>query len=348
MTTPEREATLEVPAGVTVRTLELAKRLRKEGSGSALAMAKATSDYFSTKGYRYTLHPGKLKSQNGAEQLDEFLFNHKNGFCEHFAAAFANLMRLEGVPARVVIGFQGGRYNDYGGYLLVRKLDAHAWTEIWVETGTLGANNQKLGQWKRFDPTESIAPLRLSLGGDYNRLDPQELTAGLSSEEIARRIDGSLSRFTLRAQLAWDAMQMRWNAFLINYDLSYQLDLLTQLGIQNASRMMLFGLLAFSLLVAAVSSILILRWRAKRKDKVLATWDLFCKTMLNVGIRRGETEGPLEFTDRAALARPGSATAIREIGRSYIELRYGQTEPNELGKKLKNLRTLIRRLSLPS
>ena len=345
MTKTERDSSLEVPSGITTRTLELAKRLKKEGNGSALEMAKATSEYFSTKGYRYTLRPGKLKAHDGAEQLDEFLFNHKNGFCEHFSAAFANLMRLEGVPARIVIGFQGGRYNEYGGYLLVRKLDAHAWTEIWIETGKLGPNGQKLGQWKRFDPTESVAPLRLALGGDYNRLDPQDLTAGLSSEEITRKLDGSLSRYTLRLQFAWDALQMRWNAFLINYDLSAQLDLLTQLGIQNASRLMLFGLLAFSLLAAAAVSVLLLRWRAKRKDKLLATWDLFCKTMLKAGVRRGETEGPLEFTDRAAIAKPAAAAAIHEIGRNYIELRYGQIEPSEIGKKLKGLKSQIRRLS---
>src|SRR5690606_13368344 len=98
----------------------------------------------------YTLTPPLL----GEHPVDDFLFNTRSGFCEHYASAFAFLMRAAGIPARVVTGYQGGEVNPIGGYLIVRQSEAHAWVEVWLE----GRG------WVRIDPTAAVSPLRVESG----------------------------------------------------------------------------------------------------------------------------------------------------------------------------------------
>src|SRR5262247_1064620 len=105
---------------------------------------------FREQEYVYTMRPPLL----AANVVDEFLFATRRGFCEHFAAAFTVVMRAAGIPARVVTGYQGGEFNPYGGYLLVRQSDAHAWSEVWID----GRG------WQRVDPTAAVAPERIERG----------------------------------------------------------------------------------------------------------------------------------------------------------------------------------------
>ena len=88
------------------------------------------------------------------DSVDEFLFDTKRGFCGHYASAFATLMRAAGIPARVVTGYQGGTFNRFADYWILRQSDAHAWTEVWIE----GRG------WLRMDPTSVIAPSRVERG----------------------------------------------------------------------------------------------------------------------------------------------------------------------------------------
>lgn len=99
--------------------------------------------------FGYTLEPGRL---NQEDSLDEFLFETRRGYCEHFAAAFASLMQLTGTPVRIVTGFSGGTSLGDSRFYLVSDGDAHAWTEVW--TGS---------EWRRVDPSAVVpgrAPVR--------------------------------------------------------------------------------------------------------------------------------------------------------------------------------------------
>ena len=87
----------------------------------------------------------------GRNEVDDFLFDRRAGYCEHFSSAFVVLMRAAGVPARVVTGYAGAYRNPVGGYWLVRKSDAHAWAEIWLPARG----------WVRVDPTAAVAPERV-------------------------------------------------------------------------------------------------------------------------------------------------------------------------------------------
>src|SRR5215210_3056301 len=122
------------------------------GAGT-VALVTAALQRLRTGGYYYTLEPGLY----GEHTADEFWFDRKQGFCEHIASAFVVLMRAMSIPARVVTGYQGGDLNTVDGYWVVRQSDAHAWTEVWLETRG----------WVRVDPTAVVAPGRT---GTFQRL----------------------------------------------------------------------------------------------------------------------------------------------------------------------------------
>ncbi len=85
-----------------------------------------------------------------ADPVLDFLQHHPVGHCEYFASAMALLARTRGIPTRVVGGFAGSEANSLTGDHLVRKRDAHAWVEAWVE-----------GEgWGTWDPTPPGAPGR--------------------------------------------------------------------------------------------------------------------------------------------------------------------------------------------
>lgn len=79
----------------------------------------------------------------------------RTGFCSHYASAFALVLRVKRIPARLVSGFMGGRFNKYASFYLISQNDAHVWVEA-----------QEGGVWKRLDPTSWIAPDRVRLGGE--------------------------------------------------------------------------------------------------------------------------------------------------------------------------------------
>ncbi len=122
-----REA-LELPVGFNPRTAEMMATWRTEAKSDSEIIRRALQ-HFNRQQFRYTLNPPLLSQHT----VDEFLFDTREGFCEHYASAFTVMMRMAGIPARVVTGYQGGFYNNIGSYVLVRQSDAHAWSEVWVK-----------------------------------------------------------------------------------------------------------------------------------------------------------------------------------------------------------------------
>jgi hypothetical protein len=171
------------------------------------AILATAQEFFSRQLLIYTLNPPLL----GPDMIDEFLFDTKRGFCEHFAAAFVYALRAAGVPARVVAGYQGGEVNPVDGYLVVRQYDAHAWTEAWIA----GRG------WVRIDPTAISAPSRIN----------SNLAAAVpSGEELP---------FLVRTDLSWvrdlryrlDAVTNGWNQWVLGYNPQKQRDFLAGLGL---------------------------------------------------------------------------------------------------------------------
>lgn len=352
LTPEDRSLYLQVPADLDPRITRLTQTLQSEVAKDplpeqslAIQINRKLLQWLVKQDFRYTRSPGALNEKNGVSQLAEFLFSSKKGFCEHFAAAHATLMRLMNIPSRVVIGFQGGKFNDFGGYILVRNLDAHSWTEIWVDDPKVKGR----GYWHRVDPASVLAPLRIELGGDYNLLNESDLQMGLSTEQIQRRLHASLNGLPLRLSLLWDAAQMRWNSFLLGYNLDLQKDLLDRLGIQGAP-FFIIAVLIFGAMVGVVVFVLILslrlRARSRKEDPLLKEWDHFCAVLAHQGSPRLPNEGPLDFAKRASLDHPHLADEIQAIARIFAVLRYSSsTHPSQQVQELRSFRQSIQRFS---
>jgi len=203
---------VELPGGFNPRTLAMAQELRRQhgaGPEHALALVQAALEQLRTGGYVYTVDPGLY----GEHTADEFWFDRKQGFCEHISSAFVILLRAMDIPARIVTGYQGGELNAIDNYWTVRQRDAHAWTEVWLA-----------GQgWVRVDPTAAVADWRI---GSIDRLRPAE--GALAS--AFRNLNP-----TLATQLrdAWEAVNNRWNQWILNYTQGRQLELLKNLGFES-------------------------------------------------------------------------------------------------------------------
>lgn len=297
---PLKNAALQVPARVSPRLEALAAQWRAASADDA-GVVKQALDYLRTQGFEYTLEPGEYR---GAGALEEFVFERRTGFCEHFSAAFATLMRLAGVPARVVLGYLGGEYSERGGYLIVRQADAHAWTEVWLEeTG-----------WTRVDPTVTAAPSRGSL-------DLQSFLLG-DEEALERARNSLVGRLIQQARLTWDHWNFVWLNSVVNFDREAQLGWLSWMGLEILEGLLTQLVLSFILLLAAAAALHFwLRRPAVEADPWARAWHRLCRRLERQGLpRRLPHEGPLAYSERLDTAPP----SLRKAARLYAEGRYGR------------------------
>ncbi|HET6435466.1 MAG TPA: DUF3488 and transglutaminase-like domain-containing protein, partial [Xanthomonadaceae bacterium] len=275
-----RAMALALPPGYNPRTVALARQWRAEaGADDAAIVARALAWIRTEFGYTLTTPlPGR-------DAVDEFLFEQKAGYCEHFSSAFAVLMRAAGIPARVVTGYAGGYHNRIGDYWIVRRSDAHAWDEVWLA----GRG------WVRVDPTAAVAPERI-----YDTLaDRVDAGDGFAGLPIAGARDFG------------DWMLHGWNDFVLGFDAVRQRRLLQPLGLDGGGRL----LSVFA--IAAALAILWMAWltaRAEReRDPVLRAWHRLGARYARLGLARAPHEPAAAWAARVAAARPAEATALREL-----------------------------------
>jgi transglutaminase-like putative cysteine protease len=281
------------------RTLALGRSWRARHA-SDVAILKEAVAFLVGQRLAYTLDPPPL----GSDSVDEFLFDTKQGFCEHFAGAFVFAMRAAGVPARVVTGYQGGEINPVDGYLEVRQWDAHAWAEVWLA----GRG------WTRIDPTAAGHPLRIE----------RNLAAavpGMDHLPLLMRPDWAWLR---GMRQHWDALANDWNQRVLGYTPQRQRDFLASLGMPSPDWRNMT--VALAVLGTAVS-LALTAWalhRRRRVDPVQALWLRLVARLARRGLPRHPWEGPGDYAERVAAARPEIAAAVREIAALYTGLRYGR------------------------
>ena len=303
----DRKEALELPASISPTVRELAQSWITQNSDPR-ATVNSALQFFRTQGFRYSLSPGEYKKND----LDQFLFHRRVGFCEHYATSFATLMRLAGIPARVVVGYLGGEYNDLGRFFLVRQADTHAWCEVWLPDSG----------WTRVDPTSVVAPGRASL--DLNSFLERRAASG-ETETRRGAFVTELARSAIftNIRLAWETLNYEWDTRLIGFDADVQEALLASVGIANRGPV----LLIIEILVVPAALLVIyagwmqLRTRS-RADRVKALYERFCRKAARLGVRRNPWEGPSDFSRRAAQLLPGESERIRQISNTYIALRY--------------------------
>lgn len=307
-----RSMALSLPDGFNPRTQELMDEWRAESASDA-ALVRRVLAHFNQQPFRYTLNPPLLSRHS----VDEFLFDTRAGFCEHYASAFTIMMRMAGIPARVVTGYQGGWYNERSGYLLVRQSDAHAWAEVWLP----GVG------WTRIDPTAAVAPSRVEDGA----LDALEGRRHWLDYEWVRE---------LRNGMDW--MNRAWNDWVIAFDAARQSGLLGFLGVERLGTRSLVLLLALAMVVIAllVTPWLLRLGRNRERDPVVRHWRRFLERLVEAGVPVSPAMGPLEVAAAATGAPQLDDAVIGRITRAYLEVRYASHAAgrDELLRDLKHFR----------
>ncbi len=319
LTEADRALLTALPPGSNPRTRALAESWLADRPNGTAIVDRAMA-YLRSQPFEYTLTPPAL----GAQAVDEFLFETREGFCEHYASAMTVLLRAAGLPARVVLGYQGGELNALGGYYIVRQTDAHAWTEAWIEDQG----------WVRVDAVAAVAPERVALG--FNGFGSRGTTAAAAALRARWR---PIAR-------VWDAVNTRWQAWIIGSGPELQRTLLESLGFENLRRTqrwaVLLGLAAAATLALLIGLSLYLSWRQRQRAAADAAARCFAAFVLKLArldvTPRAPAEGPRAYAERAAGALPHMESRIRAIVDLYLRARY---EPDADGGALAQLAAAV-------
>ena len=289
---------LRLPGDFNPRAMALAAQWRAASASDDQVLIRAI-EFLKAGGYTYTLEPPLL----GLHSVDEFLFSTKAGFCEHFASAFAFLMRAAGIPARIVTGYQGGALNPIDRVFTVRQSEAHAWVEVYLA----GRG------WVRVDPTGAAVPGRIESG----------LARSVPGGEPLPLIMRPRLEWLRGVRYQWEALAHKWNLWVLGYNPERQRDLMSAIGMRDADWRALTATL-FSIL--GLLTLALLAWSLRqlaRRDPVQKAWGRFCGKLAAHGVARTPHEGPRDYATRAARTLPAAAWPILRIGALYIGLRYG-------------------------
>ncbi len=305
-----RARALALPRGFNPRTVALGRQWRSEAgqdtSGRADRAIATRALTMIRRDFAYTLNVPLA----GRNEVDDFLFDRREGYCEHFSSAFTVLMRAAGIPARVVTGYAGGYRNPVGGYWLVRKSDAHAWVEIWLADAG----------WTRLDPTAAVAPENVY-------------------DTIADRQPGRVGNFTALVPMfnAGDWLRRGWNDFVLGFNAQRQQSLLAKLGLGRLQPMHL------GLLFAAMAG-LSLAWMAwllargeRERDPLLRAWHALERRYRRVGLGRQPHEGARAWARRAAADRPRAGDHLAVLAERFSDARYAPPGREDLRALLRDL-----------
>jgi transglutaminase-like putative cysteine protease len=293
-----RQLGLQLPRGFNPRAVALAAQWREQFGSNNQAIANAALALFHDGGFRYNLAAAPL----GRDSVDDFLFQTREGFCEHYSSSFTFLMRAAGIPARVVTGYQGGFFNSVGRYLLVRQSNAHAWSEIWLA----GRG------WVRYDPTGAVRPDRVNT----------ETTAAVGDS------GGWLqSGWIMSMRNRWDLVNQLWANGVNGFDALRQQGLLKPFGIQQADVSMLASVLAGAIALLVTVGLAWALYRRPEGDRASRALQRLEKKLARAGLHRRPSEAEGSFLRRCARALGENRKELETLQALYVGLRYGHSEP---------------------
>jgi protein-glutamine gamma-glutamyltransferase len=310
-----RQNWMSLPPGYNPKTLQMALDWRNSEPDEKKLIQKALT-LFKEQPFYYTLKPPAY----GKDGVDEFLFNKKRGFCEHYSQAFVVLMRALDIPARVVTGYSGGEFNPVDGFFSIRQKEAHAWAEVWlVDQG-----------WVRIDPTTAIDPSRIEKESRPNNQDITDLTRG-DSISLANML-----------RFRYEAISNAWKQWMLNYDKAKQRSLFGMIGLDPDDWQHLAGLLAVGMGVSlGFVALVTLRQRVK-PDPVEQSFLRACQKLTQFGLQKNKGETPLQFAARVNQSAPTVGSQFHEIVTLYSQIRYAQDAP--IPRQIVQLRQLVKAL----
>lgn len=305
----ERAAALQLPSELSIpKTEALARELWQANGRTSEGFIQGFLNHLHNEAFYYSLEPPP-----GAGDVERFLFaGGRIGFCEHYSNAMVLAARSVGIPARVVLGYQGGELNPLNGDWLVREEAAHAWVEVWLD---------KVG-WQRVDPTAAVAPERILQA----RLSADALTAGSDARALGSRVAEALGAYAW-ARHAVAYTQALWQDWVIDLDRNKQQSLFGRLGLADLGA--LGVVVSLMLLVLLLSIALFLWWQAHLKREPDAL-----KRELQRLLRRLEKQGHHKHTHEsltlflrriAPQLAPASQSSALEAAQLYEQVRYWES-----------------------
>lgn len=313
---------LQLPDNITERMRDLVKQWQAS-SDSDKEVVESALRHFNQQPFIYTLQPPKMLINTA----DQFLFDFQKGFCEHYSSSFVLLMRLAGIPSRIVVGYLGGEINPLGGHMIVKQSDAHAWAEVWLpENG-----------WTRVDPTAAVAPERVeqSINIDASQSDAM-VTFQIEDNDFTR---------SLMRQLNWfaDNLDLQWNRWVIGYNKNRQKSLLENLGLswltgyKQAMATVIGGIV-----IIALVALVMLRDKRLKLDPVRACYEKFIRKLARAGFSVSPAVSPTDVYQLSRKQFPEQAADILAIISLYNQLRYGPSQSQAVIKNLKRRVSLLK------
>lgn len=300
----DKRLNLQRPTSGNPQTRQWVAQLRAANQQD-LAFIHAIQQFFIQQNFVYTLQPQSMQG----DPIDQFLFSRQAGFCAHYASAMAYALRLGGIPARMVTGYQGGEV-DNDGYISLYQYDAHAWVEAWLgESG-----------WQRFDPTALVAPNRLVYG----------LQGALSAED-SELLGEPLSLARLRAYPLFNQLRLLladvdyiWSKWFLGFDQQLQQDMLRQLLGDLSTKRLLWLSMASLLTVAALLALYFVpRWQPDRRPIEVKTYQAALALLAKQGITRDAHMPAASFNAKVAKHHPGPAAAtFSRLTALYSQVQY--------------------------
>ncbi|MCB9095853.1 MAG: DUF3488 domain-containing protein [Halobacteriovoraceae bacterium] len=303
---------LQLPDGLPEKVKSIAKGLASDSPRHYLTQIK---QYLKENNFQYSLSPGSMQT------LQDFLIN-KIGYCTHYSSLMGILLRLKGIPARLISGFQGGEYNELGQFYLLRSNDAHTWVEAYLD-----------GRWERFDPTSYVEPLRIARGGQ-GFIEPYPWASSLKKYAGIDLQGTFVIQQYFQLQKFVDYVNTQVNLFFDNFNLDAQKEL--------ARKFKLNLKIFFSLAIVLPALFLMFLWLGlkwlkspNQKDKIEATYVKFKKKLEKKGIPIESTWGPVELL--GLLKNNREFAKVFEILELYIAIQYQSRKEAQLNKKFSKL-----------
>ena len=318
----QRRVALSLPPGHDPRTIAMARQWRADNPDPVALTERFMA--LLERDFKYTISAPPV----GFNATDDFLFETKLGFCQHFSSAYAVFMRAAGVPTRVVTGYVGGHYNKLGNYWLLKGKDAHAWNEIWLDDRG----------WVRVDPTAAIAPENILDTLDDLQARPRAGLAGAADRVFGPMFDGT------------DFLRRQWNQLVLGFNAARQQSLLRPFGIDEAQAWQLvtaFGI--GSVLALALTLWFLLRQHRDRSPPLVQAWRVLVRRLRRAGWIKEPSEPPLSFAHRVAGQLTANGPDLMSVSQRYSDWRYAGSdltdeEQSALIRSLRGFRIIRRNL----
>lgn len=301
----DRDFYLELPATVSARVRELGRRIGAQGKTDRERLSRLEA-YFSGGRFRYS----NRNLPRSGDAIDEFLFEGRAGHCELFASSFLTLLRVAGVPSRLVGGYYGGDYNEMGGYYLVSEDMAHVWVEVYLT------------------------------GVGWVRRDPSALADNFSGARQADEKD-----FLARLRRYSDSFSYYWNLVVINYDLDKQLQVFRSANRAMrtvslpAGRWWLLWLIFLILVPIALYRLMVKGWVRPAEERLL-------RRLYRIIAKRWPDVSAFPSTGLTELAEHTGDARVREFAEIYCGCVY--RDRRLTAGEMNRLRELLRMLECSS